>query len=58
MSQLEVASLMGTSETKYWRIENGYDTPTKQEADAIAKILKSTRQQLFPDTFPAEPVAS
>ncbi len=45
-SQREVEALAGLDSGRYWKIENGYVIPTDDEAKAIAKVLKVTRDRL------------
>jgi transcriptional regulator with XRE-family HTH domain len=46
LSQLELAERAGISQSKYWRIENGYDTPTSDELKALAKALRIDASQI------------
>lgn len=32
---------------RYWEIENGYRAASQDEAERIAKVLKSTRDDIF-----------
>lgn len=47
LSQIDVAMKSDLSESRYWRIENGYDEATPDERGAIAKTLKTTEAELF-----------
>jgi|KBSSwiStaDraftv2_1062776.scaffolds.fasta_scaffold2057168_2 transcriptional regulator with XRE-family HTH domain len=53
LSQLDLAVKAGIKEYRYWRIENGYVIPTDDERAAIAKALKVTIAEVWP-----EPVAA
>jgi len=50
VSQLDVAMKAGVKEYRYWRIENRYVIPTDDERDAIAKALKVSVADVFPDS--------
>lgn len=49
LSQIETAQRAKLSESRYWRIENGYDTPTPEERETIAKVLRMPAADLFPE---------
>lgn len=53
LSQIDTAQRANLSESRYWRIENGYDEPTPDERDAIAKALKTSSAELFADQVSA-----
>lgn len=38
-SQIEVEHEAGLPRGKYWRIENGYDTPTHDELKQLARVF-------------------
>lgn len=40
VSQRAMSARTGISESRYWRIENGYDQPTFEECEALAKVLR------------------
>lgn len=40
VSQLDLAIAIGMSRDRYWRYENGYDTPSPAEQARLAKALK------------------
>lgn len=50
LSQIETAQRAELSESRYWRIENGYDIATPEERDVIAKVLKMSTSELFGET--------
>lgn len=57
ISQLKLATEAGLTENRYWRIENGYAEPTPDERAALARVLDTTEESLFPElaaTSPAE----
>jgi transcriptional regulator with XRE-family HTH domain len=37
---LTVAERLRISEKRYWRIENGFDTPTSNEVVTLARLFK------------------
>lgn len=47
LTQVQVASAAGISETSYQRIEYGNQQPSLRTAILIAKILNSTVEELF-----------
>lgn len=47
LSQIETAQRAKLSESRYWRIENGYDIATPEEQEAISKVLKMSQAELF-----------
>lgn len=46
LSQRGIAATTGISESRYWRIENGYDDPTDRERSKLAKTLKVVEADL------------
>jgi transcriptional regulator with XRE-family HTH domain len=40
VTQRDVAKKTGLGETRYWRIENGYEQPTDTERAKLAKALR------------------
>jgi transcriptional regulator with XRE-family HTH domain len=48
ISQLDLATKARIKEYRYWRIENGYVIPTDDERDALARALKVTVLDVFP----------
>lgn len=40
LSQREIAAQTRISDSRYWRIENGYEQPTDAEQARLAKALK------------------
>ncbi len=50
VSQLDIAMKAGLKEYRYWRIENRYVIPTDGERAAIAKALKVTVVDVFPES--------
>jgi transcriptional regulator with XRE-family HTH domain len=53
LNQFEVAAAAGLGRDRYVRIELGYADPDKDEQKAIAKALKATRTELFPEVAEA-----
>lgn len=47
-SQIDLALRTKIAENRYWRIENGYVTPTPQEQARLARALGTTPEALFP----------
>lgn len=39
LSQLDTSIKAGIKEYRYWRIENGYEQPTDDELDALARVF-------------------
>jgi transcriptional regulator with XRE-family HTH domain len=58
LTQIEVAHLAGIPKARYWYIESGYGTPTKDEADAIARVLRTTVRYIGFRAIENERVAS
>lgn len=48
LTQLELATLCGTSEAMCSRFETGRSIPTDEVQIAIAKALRTSREELFP----------
>lgn len=46
LSQIELARRAHIPETRYWRIESGYDEPSEDDRRAIAKVLRVDESQL------------
>jgi len=55
ITQIALAVKVGLSQTRYWRIENGYDQPTPEERAKLAKVLQTTEDELWPPRTPAAP---
>jgi transcriptional regulator with XRE-family HTH domain len=53
ITQIDAAAKAGIGVTRFWRIENGYTDPTPGERERIAKALRVSSSEVFP-----EPVAS
>ena len=53
LTQIETARRAKMPETRYWRIENGYDEPSDDDRRALAKVLRVTESELGFD-LPAE----
>jgi transcriptional regulator with XRE-family HTH domain len=49
VSQMDIAAKAKIKQNRYWRIENGYATPTKDERAALAKIFKVDLADVFPE---------
>jgi transcriptional regulator with XRE-family HTH domain len=59
ITQLDTAAAVGMNQSRYWMIENGYRDATPDERAALARVLGSTVDALFPDATPrSEAVAS
>jgi len=48
LSQMEAAEASGISHNRYWRIENGWTEPTKEERRSLAKIFDVPVSAVFP----------
>lgn len=48
LSQMDTAADAGISITRYWKIENGYVEPTKDERDALVKVFQVSVNDIFP----------
>lgn len=48
VTQREVAQAMGVEVTRFWAIENGHKDPTSEERAALARVLETTEDKLFP----------
>lgn len=46
ITQMDLAQELGIGRDRYWRIENGYETPTDQELARLAKVLRVSREDL------------
>ena len=51
LSQMETAAKAKIALYRYWQIENGYAEATEQERAAIAKVLKATPEDVFPEAI-------
>lgn len=40
ITQMDLAQRLGMGRDRYWRIENGYETPTSDEAARMAKAFR------------------
>ena len=47
-NQLNTAKRAQFSQTKYWRIENGYTEASPQERQRLARIFKVSVDEVFP----------
>ena len=47
-SQLDVATRAKFKEYRYWRIENGYEIPTDDELDRLARLFEVRASEIFP----------
>jgi transcriptional regulator with XRE-family HTH domain len=56
-SQLRTEQRAKLARGQYWRIENGYDTPTDRELRRIAKALGISTDDLIPTTNNADQIA-
>lgn len=56
-NQLDTAKRTRLSQTKYWRIENGYAEATPQERQRLARVFKVSVDEVFPPSVstPAAP---
>lgn len=50
-TQIEVARKAGIHESRLSRLVNGHDEPTADEKKAIAKALRTSIDQLFPEAI-------
>lgn len=48
LSQMEVAAHLGCGHHRYWRIENGFQEPTPIEQAKLARLLRTTVEDIFP----------
>lgn len=48
VSQMKAAAYLGVGHNRYWRIENGFQEPTPDEREKLAKLLRTTEAELFP----------
>jgi transcriptional regulator with XRE-family HTH domain len=48
VTQFQVAKKVGVDHSKLSRIENGYQDPTPDEIAALARVLDTTPETLFP----------
>lgn len=48
-SQIDTAMAAKIPEGRYWRIENGYLEPTREERAAIAAALDVSEAEAFPE---------
>jgi predicted transcriptional regulator len=53
LTQRKAADAAGVELNRFVRIENGFTDPTDAEIKRIAKALKSTRADLFPESVSA-----
>jgi transcriptional regulator with XRE-family HTH domain len=49
LTQLDVAMKASLSQSTYWMIENLYREASPPERTKLARVLKSTKAELFPD---------
>lgn len=49
-NQLDTAREAGLSLSRYWRIENGYNDPTPEERQKLARVLKVQESDAFPES--------
>lgn len=52
--QFVIAKKAKLAESRLSVLANGRDTPKTAEAERIAKVLRLSVQELFPDTFTSE----
>lgn len=57
LTQQEVAFACDIHLNRYWRIEHGFIDPTEDEQELIAKALKTTVAEAFPDMVDDDPDA-
>lgn len=50
LNQHDVAAYLGTSQTRYWQIENSYAEPTDAEREKLAKLFGVPKTEVFPDS--------
>ena len=50
LSQIAVSLKADIKHYRYWRIENGYSTPTPEEVARLERVLETS----LADVFPAE----
>lgn len=48
ISQRDLAKLADIAVDRYWRIENDHQDPTSDEIAALARVLDTTPEALFP----------
>jgi DNA-binding XRE family transcriptional regulator len=46
--QVQVAQLIGVGLDRYWRIENGYYTPTPEERKKLSKVFGVPASDIWP----------
>lgn len=46
ISQEDVARDVGMTQTIYWRVENGYRIPSKEERRRLAKVFRVAESEL------------
>jgi transcriptional regulator with XRE-family HTH domain len=51
LSQLDLSTKTGIKEYRYWRIENGYVVPTDRERLLIARVLRVSENEVFPESI-------
>jgi transcriptional regulator with XRE-family HTH domain len=51
LSQLALSTKSRIKEYRYWRIENGYITPTDNERAALARALGVAEADVFPEAM-------
>ena len=49
LSQMEVAAYLGCGHNRFWRIENGFQVPSKDERAKLAKLFKTDAASIFPE---------
>ncbi len=49
ITQLDTAAKANMGMTRFWKIENGYIDPTPADRAAIAKALKVSEAEVFPE---------
>jgi len=49
LSQMDAAERAGLGRSRYWRIENGYTTPTALERAKLARIFRVDTAALDPE---------
>ena len=48
ITQIDTALKAAIPQSRYWRIENGYDEATEAERKRLARVLKTDVDTLFP----------
>lgn len=46
ITQMEIAKRTGIQVSRYWRIEHGYEQPTRDELEKLAQALQVKPRQL------------